>query len=327
MNSKGFEVLRNGYALYPQFLQIEITDYCPLKCPQCYKKDTDYSYMSIEDFQKIVTEAVRLGVESVTLNGGEPLLHKKFCDFVRLCNENHIECTVFTSGYGLDHELCQKLKQLKINIYVSLNGSTYTVDRLSRDGYRFSIEAMRILKEYDIPFHINWVARHDNINDFKKLIDFVKIRGASSINVVCNKLTGPGEIDSPCDYNDYQILRRSIEDHQDFIKVQNCFGLLMAYLGTEHGKNRIYGCQAGVRLMAVSVDGRYMPCTHLYYYEKFPSIEAYWKNSLKLQKLRSVRFLQYCEDCKKCRVCHSISRESYQDLSVGFKKCPLRNHF
>ena len=29
---------RNGYLPMPKVLQVEITNYCPLNCPQCYKK-------------------------------------------------------------------------------------------------------------------------------------------------------------------------------------------------------------------------------------------------------------------------------------------------
>ena len=37
--------LKNGFFDVPQHLQIEITDECPLKCPQCYKTDKEYKYI------------------------------------------------------------------------------------------------------------------------------------------------------------------------------------------------------------------------------------------------------------------------------------------
>lgn len=321
------EFLKNGYFEKPQFLQIEITDYCPLKCPQCYKKDTDFKYMEKERFQEIILEAKEVGVKSIFLNGGEPLLHKDFIDMVKICNRNGLECCVFTSGIGVTDEFCKEIKNLELIFQISLNGSTKEINSLSRDGYEITLGAMKYLKNSEIDFNINWVARHDNVRDLENLIILAKNFHAKSINIVCNKMTSHGEIIEECNFQDYEILKQVIEDNQDFIKIQSCYGILMAYLGREHGNNRLYGCQAGIRLMAIDVEGKFMPCTHLHYLENYSSILGYWKNSKVLNELRKIHNLEYCNDCNKCRVCHSISKESHDNLKIGYKNCPVKNEF
>lgn len=324
MNEDTKFFLKSGFFKTPEFLQIEITDYCPLKCPQCYKKDTDYLFMSKSKFEEIVLEAKKIGVKSVFFNGGEPLVNKDFLDMVQIADKKQLGCTVFTSGYGIDDEFCERIKKYSINIQISLNGSSKDINELSRDGYDVAIDAMKNLKKHKINYNINWVARHDNVNDFEKLIVLSKEYNAASINIVLNKMTSKGEVISSCTLEDYNLLKKVINSNTEFLKIQSCYSLLMSYIGEVHRNNRLYGCQAGIRLMAVDVNGAYMPCTHLHYPEQFDSIYEYWVSSKTMKKLRNIKELEYCKECNNCRVCHSVSRESHDNLDIGYRNCPIK---
>ena len=45
------------------------------------------------------------------------------------------------------------------------------------------------LEVTQIPFGVTWVARHDNIDDFKNFVFLVKERGAAYIQIIGNKVT------------------------------------------------------------------------------------------------------------------------------------------
>lgn len=327
MNSENMKhFIRKGYFKTPQLLQIEITDFCPLKCPQCYKKLDNFSYIEMNKFIDIIIQAKNLGVKQVYINGGEPLMHENFIEMIDICNKTEIECTVFISGIGIDDDFCKKIKFKKINIFVSLNGSNEKINGLSRDGYLFALNAIKCLKKNSVNYGINWVARHDNINDFEKLIFLARSNGADTINIVCNKLTSKKVVSEYCTSDDYKILKKIIKQNEDIIKVQVCYDLLLSYLGWSQN-NKLHGCQAGIRLMAVDLQGNFMPCSHLYYREKYNSLYDYWNNSKILGKLRNINDLKYCNECNKCRVCHCISSESYENLEIGYKECPIKNNF
>lgn len=311
---------RKGYFKNPQYVQIEITNFCPLDCPQCYKKEANYAFLSLAHFITIVEEAYTAGVKEIFLNGGEPLIHKNFCDMVNYCEKIGLKCTVFTSGYGIEN--ITALRDSSLKIHISLNGSSRKVNEKSRDGYQYAVKAMDFLRVNQIEYGINWVARHDNVYNLPQIIELSKKRGASYINIVCNKMTGMGRIESPLDRADYLFLRKTINENSSFCMIQNCYGILLSLMGEPNHK--LYGCQAGIRLMAVTVEGKYMPCTHLHYEENCESILDYWENSTVLKKLREFNDMKYCSECKKCRVCHSISREAHDNFQIGFKDCPLR---
>lgn len=310
-----------GYFETPQYLQIEITDFCPLKCEQCYKKDADYVFLELKRFQQILGEAKDLGIEEIFFNGGEPLVHSNFWDMVKYCDQLKINSTVFTSGYGINEASMEYLKESRLKIQISLNGSTEEINRKSRDGYKIAKQAMEYLKQNDIQYGINWVARHDNVYDLPQLINLARECNACNINIVCNKMTGTGKVESSLSKTDYRFLKETVERYSDFCMIQSCYGILLSLMGAPH--NKLYGCQAGIRLMAITAEGRYMPCTHLHYEEDFNDMKEYWIESSVLKKIRGIRQLEFCDRCNKCRVCHSISKESHDNLQIGFRDCPL----
>ena len=314
---------KHRYFQLPHYLQIEITDYCPLNCPQCYKPDGDFSYMDINLFESILLQAHELGINSIFLNGGEPLLHPDILKMMEIAKGLNIEHTIFTSGCGLDENFINNAHDRWVHINLSFNGSSKDVHSKSRDGFDITLAAANRLKKAGISYQINWVARHDNVYDLPNLIEFGKSYAAHSINIVCNKITSKGEIISALNYDDLLFLTKIIKNNPDYLVVQSCYGQLHALLGAPQN-NSLYGCQAGIRLMAINTQGEYMPCTHLYYTEKFNNIVEYWNNSIKLKQLRSDNNL--CLDCNFCRFCHSMSKNTHDNLEKGLDDCVVREH-
>ena len=63
------------------------------------------------------------------------------------------------------------------------------------------------LEVTQIPFGVTWVARHDNIDDFKNFVFLVKERGAAYIQIIGNKVNSTGEIFSEMTPSDYKKLK------------------------------------------------------------------------------------------------------------------------
>ncbi len=314
---------KNKFFQNPKILQIEVTNICKLHCQECYKKESEFTNMDIETFKEIISEAKTMHVESVMLNGGEPLENTYFIDMVGICNDNGIKCTTFTSGYLVNSMFCNTIRNYNIDILVSLNGSTEKINSLSRDGYYVAVKAMETLNAKGIDFGVNWVARHDNVRDLEELITFSRRKGAKYINIVCNKLSSNKEIQSPCSRDDYIYMKKIILKYSQYIKIQNCYDLLISYVDDAKKRNELYGCSAGIYLMAVDLQKRYMPCTHLCYPEDAKNMKEYWIESKTLKRLRCKERTGICKECNKCRVCHAISERTYENFNESFQECPV----
>ena len=154
----------------PMFIHIELTERCPLNCRQCYCSLDRGKDLPWEICYRYITEAAELGVRRILLTGGEPLLYHRLSDAIKLISSYEMESVFSTSGVGISLEKCMELKNSGIDkVYVSLNGSCEQIHNLSRDCFKEAVKAIKMLKNEGIWCGINWVARHDNVQDLENL--------------------------------------------------------------------------------------------------------------------------------------------------------------
>lgn len=319
----------HGYLKLPKVLQIEITNRCPLSCPQCYKDVHNPKDIDVDVLKRAVDEAADLGVKRIMINGGEPLVYPQFIEVVSFINSKNILPTCFTSGAGMTPAMAQSLQELNIELLLSFNGSNKEIHQQSRDGFDITLEAAYILQRYHVEFGINWVARHDNARDLPAMIQFAKSLGAKNITIVCNKINGNYEVESPLDAEDFEYIAKIVRlpENEKYLVIQNCNNILATY-SYNMPKSRLYGCPAGIMSCTITVNGLFAPCPHLYYTEKFDSIKEYWQNSVYLNTLRNTptEKIEFCNTCKRndrCRFCRAISSISHKDFTKGYKGCPI----
>lgn len=317
----------------PKILQIEITNMCHLHCPQCYKPPvSQLKSMCFGDFKKHVDVAAAIGVKEIALLGGEPFENRDIFQMIEYGISKNIGIMTVTNGCYMNETTLKRLRKFTegFTLLISLNGSTELINKLSRDGYKASVNAALKARGANVPFGINWVARHDNAFDFENTVNFSRKLGADFINIVANKLTGNAQVESPLTYEDYQYIIKVIEKEKDshFISIQKCFDLLISR-ATKMPRSILSGCQAGISVAAITLDNQYMPCLHLMYPEKYGSLAEYWKSSEVLTKLRNKDKTNsgYCAECEyasNCKYCRAMSKKSHDDFNVGLENCVLR---
>lgn len=320
-----------GYLKFPKILQIEVTTKCPLKCPQCYKDLNHLHEMDFELLREIILFGKQNGLASVMINGGEPVLYSKFIELIELLNNNQIKGNCFTSGIGITQKFIDRIKELDIFLNISLNGSTNEINSFSRDGYKYAIEAIKLLNKNGFEYGINWVARHDNLYDFANIVKLAEEFNASNILVIGNKLNHHGVVDSPLTKHDLSYLVNFIieyEKSQNEVPIlrQQCFTSLCSEYNPNNTDQLNSGCLAGIKFCAIDVFGNYMPCTHLEYKEKFSDTLGYWNQSIILKQLRETKskHLKECQGCQyisSCNFCRASYKETKDDFSIGPKKC------
>jgi pyrroloquinoline quinone biosynthesis protein E len=325
------QIINNNCLPFPKILQLEITDRCPFNCAQCYRLSLADKDADINRLKSLISYAKDRGTTQIVLNGGEPLLYKHIEELLVFLSQTNIYVNCFSSGYGLTDEIIKYLHNPFFNYCVSLNGSNKAINDLSRCGFEYAVSAMSILKSNDIPFGIHWVARHDNILDLPNLLSLLENKGATFISIGSNKLTHKREIDSPLSDDDFKELVGLIRNYFGPIKIfiENCFPELSWHLGLGL-KSRFSGCGAGRTMCHITTDFRYAPCTHLHYYEEYPSIEEYWTNSHILESIRkrNVHDTSSCCNCElinNCKMCFAASNESYNNPNAGILGCKVNS--
>lgn len=119
---------------FPRIIEFEITNHCNFQCLMCKTGVgtalRERGYMSDETFRKVIDEIKGKGVALKFVGQGEPLLHEKFIDYVKLAKKNGVVCHLTTNGSLLDEMLMQKI------IDSGLDSIKFSFQGVDREGYR-----------------------------------------------------------------------------------------------------------------------------------------------------------------------------------------------
>ncbi len=99
-----------GAADVPHAL-LDILRGCNLKCRACYNQ-AEARCKPLAEVKAEVDGLLRLRrLQSISIVGGEPLMHPELCDIVRFLRHRGLYVELFTNGLLLDAEVCARLKE------------------------------------------------------------------------------------------------------------------------------------------------------------------------------------------------------------------------
>ncbi len=109
-----------------------LTAGCNLACQHCwiaptYQKDGGTGgHLEYDMFVDAIEQGIPLGLASVKLTGGEPLLHPDFCKIVDYVRQKNLSLIIETNGTLITESLAQFLKREGIlkHISISIDGAT-----------------------------------------------------------------------------------------------------------------------------------------------------------------------------------------------------------
>lgn len=186
----GAEVAQERVDLPPQYMMMKITNYCNSDCVYCNHarskiKNEIKNEISLERLQKIVAEAIGLGVKAISISGGEPLVRKDVKVIVKQIAEHNVVPVLLTNGYLLK-ERAQSLYDSGLRYFIISLDSIDPEDYRAQRGIDIGpvlegIEAVRKLKEQDetVKIHITPVITAKNIRQMPGLVEHYSAQGIS----------------------------------------------------------------------------------------------------------------------------------------------------
>jgi len=141
-------------------LQIELTSKCNERCVHCYiPHESKVTSMEPQLFYAVLKQCWEMGVWNLTLSGGEPMLHKNFCEFLRKCKEYDFAVDVLSNLTLLDDEIVGELKanclsSVQVSLY-SMNPDIHDTITQAKGSWEKTMKAILKLVENDIPLQIS----------------------------------------------------------------------------------------------------------------------------------------------------------------------------
>jgi pyruvate-formate lyase-activating enzyme len=168
------ESRKEAVKYFPQ-IYLQITNRCNLSCPICYELDRHGgSSLSIKTIKRIIKKSP---ADYYVLSGGDPTMHRKLFDIVRILKKEKKYVCLLTNGIKLaDAKYTRKLKSAGIDeVAMSFDGlddEIYTRIR-GRPLLQEKLRAMENMRENNIKFGLYCVVDKEvNFNQIKETIDF-----------------------------------------------------------------------------------------------------------------------------------------------------------
>ncbi len=182
MKRKGASVnMIDSYGRIIDYMRISITDRCNLRCKYCMPNGIEWTSMkeilTFEEIERICKSAASLGIHSIKITGGEPLVRKDCAKLISMIKKTPgIEKVTITTNGVLLPEYLEDL------IAAGIDGINVSLDSLKPDVFYETtglnaldkvIEGIKKVVEKKIPIKINSVLMEEkNSGEWRELIQF-----------------------------------------------------------------------------------------------------------------------------------------------------------
>lgn len=260
------------YLTAPEFVSIALTARCNLRCKHCYP--TVYnSTLPLEVIIRLFDELEAMKVFSVSLSGGEPLLHPHIDQIIELGYRKQFHLSLFTNGLLVTAQRAKQLKSLGIgeaNVSIdSADPHLHDEFRGASGAFEKSILAVDNLVNAGINTWITCTVSSSVEVDPLALTRLAIERGASKIRFV--EVVNSGEA----------IRNRLIYDSNWVSKIDAVLKMVNEHLGQEimpssyfdfrqergifrtDARYAPYGCGAGTMRARITARGHVLACPFL----------------------------------------------------------------
>lgn len=307
-------------------LHIEITSKCNERCLHCYiPHENKINHIDPDLFYDILEQCKDMRLLHLTLSGGEPMLHRDFCGFLRKCREYNFSINVLSNLTLLNDEIIEEMKAnpllgVQVSLY-SMNPSIHDEITQMKGSFEKTKNAILKLIDNDIPLQISCPIMKQNRDCYNDVIqwakkhkvhvgaDYVIIAGYNHTtqNLKCRlSIDEIKEVISSkiaSDTNYLEQIELSAEERKDITSNDLvCSICRFSICITENGK--VYPCAGWQNCILGNV--------------KETSLNDIWNNSEKVKYLRNLRNKDFpkciqCVDKEFCTMC--MVRNANESLS------------
>ncbi len=340
----------------PETIHFSVTGCCDQACTGCFYSARPGSAVAAQDapwslFERVVLEAEQARVFQIALGGGEPLLHPRLVDMVRLAREHSVVPNLTTNGNLLTREMAHELKEAGLGqAQISLNGADEAVNAQTRPNFAATMQAIENCRAAGLRWGLNFLVTRGNLTALEAVIELGRRLGAASVNILRPKPpTTEGdwlERESP-DGAGYRAVQKVLhkfkvtssrlrpETSNPKPQTRLTLDASLSFLLTDQPPDRLYrsgvwGCCAARKFVTVTQDGAVLPCSHVRWSDMGEGdfMRAWWQSEVfawfreQEEMMRGpCRACPYLELCKGCR---AVVMAFGGDFADSDPHCPLR---
>jgi radical SAM protein with 4Fe4S-binding SPASM domain len=263
-----------------RYLQLHITEKCNLNCAHCYLGEKESKDLDIKIIKKAVREFSPNGLK-VLVTGGEPLLHSRFWDVIRVASRFPVRLELLSNGTLITRKVARKLAKYVHGVQISLDGMKAGHDSMRGVGcFEKTVEGIKNAREV-LDVNIATMIHPGNLGEFEELQGFVNEIGATEWNLDIPSLAG-------------NATAKTLPTAVDAARIFKAYGYGM---GVHEGDQ---GFSCGSHICTIDVNGNVSKCG--FFAESVGNIEK--ENLIELWKRVVEKFTPRVEalECIGCSV-------------------------
>jgi radical SAM protein with 4Fe4S-binding SPASM domain len=123
----------------PSRVYLDVTNACQLRCRHCCTSSGARleDELALGELLGVIEEVHAMGVASLVLSGGEPLLRPELPAVIARARELGLEVTILTNGLLIDERWARLLVARRVRVKISLDGATAATHDLLRGAGTF----------------------------------------------------------------------------------------------------------------------------------------------------------------------------------------------
>jgi SynChlorMet cassette radical SAM/SPASM protein ScmF len=201
----GIKELKTGQDEMPTLrtLYFYLTEGCNLACRHCWMgprfdaTGDQYPTLPVELFETAIREAKPLGLNSVKLTGGEPLLHPHFTRLLEIVRREELRLTIETNGLLCTPEIAAEIaKSPNRYVSVSIDGADAATHEWVRGvpgSFAAARQAVRTLVAAGTRPQVIFTVMSGNVSQVDAIVRMSEELGADSVKFNMVQPTARGE--------------------------------------------------------------------------------------------------------------------------------------
>lgn len=182
--------------IYLHELEIAITYKCNMNCLHCFTTSSASHLMpelSLEDYEKILDDAVKCGIHGIHFTGGEPMLHPNIKEMIKMIYKKGLYLYEFcTNGSLLTEEFIKWLSILpnakNIQFDISFDMVGYHDWLRNKNGAeKEAINAMKLCKKYGFIVMTNCNINKVNSSSMYDTVNLLESIGVDKIRLISTR--------------------------------------------------------------------------------------------------------------------------------------------
>ncbi|MCU0691237.1 MAG: radical SAM protein [Polyangiaceae bacterium] len=208
---------------------------CNLACRHCwidprFSKTAGADDLSLEAIQSIVIQAQELGLRSVKLTGGEPMLHPQLVPLIRFLHESKIGITMETNGTLIGEAEAKLLKAVGATLSISLDGPDAALHEDLRrvpGCFEQTLAGMRALQRENVSYQVIACLYRNNQQRVVEIPALIRTLGATSLKI--NPVTGMTRSATMGTRGELLSIAEILEVHQQLQRAAEAAGIRLAF--------------------------------------------------------------------------------------------------